>query len=338
MMYYDYSRVISYGAFLNILIGERGVGKTFGATDFVTSRFLKKDEQFGYIRRYKSDLKKSVPKFFDALIKENKYPDTDFKVKGDTFFINDKNAGQAFPLSVAQDFKSSNFPNMTTLIFDEFNIEEGQKKVYLRDEVEIFLNLIETIGRMRDNLRIFMLGNATNLYTNPYFLYFDLSLPYGNDIKLFKDNLILVQYMKNDEYRKAKRQTKLGKITGGTSFADYAIDNLPPTQNKNFVEKKSGTAKFSFAFSYKGDIFGVWFDYKLGKIYVSYDYDKNTPYLFACTLQDHKPNTMLISSLSNYYCWKEFSKNFKLGNVYYENAKIKYIVLELFKLINIIHV
>lgn len=28
-MYYDYNRILSYNAYLNILIGERGVGKTY---------------------------------------------------------------------------------------------------------------------------------------------------------------------------------------------------------------------------------------------------------------------------------------------------------------------
>ena len=65
--------------------------------------------------------------------------------------------GNAFPLSVAQDFKSSNFPNIKNIIFDEVNIEEGQKKTYLKNEVDIFLNLIETIARMRDNIRIFLI-------------------------------------------------------------------------------------------------------------------------------------------------------------------------------------
>lgn len=96
------------------------------------------------------------------------------------------------------------------MIFDEFIIEEGQKKYYLPNEVMIFLNLLETIGRMRD-IKVFMLANPANIYTNPYFLYFDLKLPYNNDIKLFKDNLILLQYMKNEEYRKAKRETKFRK-------------------------------------------------------------------------------------------------------------------------------
>ena len=71
----------------------------------------------------------------------------------------------------------------------------------------IFLNLIETIARMRD-IKVFMLANPANIYTNPYFLYFELSLPFNNDIKLFKDNLILLQYMKNEEYREEKQKTK----------------------------------------------------------------------------------------------------------------------------------
>ena len=87
----------------------------------------------------------------------------------------------------------------------------GQKKYYLHNEVEVFLNLIETIARMR-NVRVFLLGNAGNIITNPYFLYFDLNIPYNTDIKTFKDGLILVQYMKNEEYRKTKSMTRFGKL------------------------------------------------------------------------------------------------------------------------------
>ena len=65
-----------------------------------------------------------------------------------------------------------------------------------------FLGLIETIARMRD-VKIFMLANSVSA-TNPYFLYFDLHLPYNNDIITFKDGLILVQYMKNEELQKTQ--------------------------------------------------------------------------------------------------------------------------------------
>ena len=41
-MFYDYQKILSYNAMINMLIGERGVGKTYGATRFVVSQFLKK--------------------------------------------------------------------------------------------------------------------------------------------------------------------------------------------------------------------------------------------------------------------------------------------------------
>ena len=43
-----------------------------------------------------------------------------------------------------------------------------------------------------------------------------------------------------------------------------------------------------------------------GLVFVSYDYDKNTPFMFACTLADHSPNTLLLSSVKKYNCWKSF--------------------------------
>ena len=108
-MYYSYSRILSYNAFLNFLIGERGVGKTYGAVKFVTKEFIKKGHQFVYLRRYKSDLKKSVPTFFDSISNNNEFPEHKLTSKGNSLFIDDKQAGFAVTLSTAQDLKSSNF-------------------------------------------------------------------------------------------------------------------------------------------------------------------------------------------------------------------------------------
>ena len=87
--------------------------------------------------------------------------------------------------------------------------KNGQKKYYLQNEVNTFLRLLETLGRMRD-IRVFLLGNSADIL-NPYFLYFDLQLPYNNDIALFRDNTILLQYMTNQKYREAKKQTRFRK-------------------------------------------------------------------------------------------------------------------------------
>lgn len=47
----------------------------------VVNRFLKHGEQFAYIRRYKPELKKAVPNFFDALKANNEFERAYFIVK-----------------------------------------------------------------------------------------------------------------------------------------------------------------------------------------------------------------------------------------------------------------
>ena len=326
-IYYNYNRVISYNAFLNILIGERGVGKTYGASKLVVNDFLKKNRQFVYIRRYKTELSKSVKKFFQALIKNEEFKDHSLEVKGNTFLIDERVAGYSMTLSTAQQLKSTNFSDVYYIIFDEFLIEEGQGH-YLKNEVFSFLGLIETIARMRD-IKVFLLANAVS-EINPYFLFFDLSLPYNNDIKLFKDGMILLQYMKNEAYREAKKKTKFGKLVEGTEYEDYAVNNKFTDDNKNFIEKKNGNSKFSFSFIYKGNTYGVWVDYYLGKMYVSNDFVDNG-LCFATTTEDHSPNTLLFSIAKKYNAWNNFILAFKMGNLYYENVKLKNISKEVLK-------
>ena len=326
-MYYDYSKILSYNAFINFLIGERGVGKTYGASKFVIKQFINKGEEFVYIRRYKSELAKAVPEFFKSIIANDEFPNHKLSNKGNKFIIDDKIAGYSFSLSTAQSLKSTNFPKVKNIIFDEFIIEEGQNH-YIKNEVENFLGMVESISRMKD-VKIFMLANAVTI-TNPYFIYFDINLPYNSDIKTYRDGLILVQYMYNKEYREAKAQTKFGKLTEGTEYSKYAIENNFRLDNKNFIEKKTGTSRCSFGIKYKDVLYGIWFDFNEGKIFVSNDI--NTTQIFACTLSDHTPNTMLLSSMRDYTCWKTFIKNYKLGNVYYENVKIKNMVQELIKI------
>lgn len=123
-MYYSYNRILSFNAFLNFLIGERGVGKTYGAVKFVTKEFIKKNHQFVYLRRYKSDLKKSISTLFTSLITNNEFPDYELSSKGSNLYINGNLAGYGFTLSTAQDLKSANFDKVKYIIFDEFIIDE----------------------------------------------------------------------------------------------------------------------------------------------------------------------------------------------------------------------
>ena len=259
-IYYDYQKILSYNAFLSFLIGERGVGKTYGAIKFCISRFLKKGEQFAYIRRYKTELNEARSKIFKSLKQNNEFVNNLYN-KGNTFYCDDKICGFGMTLSTAQNLKSSNYDDVKTIIFDEFIPQSG--KHYLKDEVYTFLNLIETISRLRET-RVILLGNADDLI-NPYFLYFDISISKNTEISTFKDGLILVNYMKNIPYREKKKNSRFGKLVENTPYAQFAIDNEFINNNNDFIEKKTNTAKFQFAITYKNNTYGIWFDFKARK-------------------------------------------------------------------------
>lgn len=72
----------------------------------------------------------------------------------------------------------------------------------------IIAGLLDSVIRNRNNVKIFFIMNAVqDIEFCPLFTFFGLTLPYNNDIKLFKDNLILVQYMRNMKFREERKQT-----------------------------------------------------------------------------------------------------------------------------------
>lgn len=101
-------------------------------------------------------------------------------------------------------------------------------------------------------------------------------------------------------------------LQNGTLYEQYAMQNKILDKNKTFIEKKTGSSKFSFALIYNGETYGVWNDYHEGKIFVSTDFDKYSPYIFSMTLKDHSPNTMMFNAMRKYNFWKLFIENFKL--------------------------
>ena len=307
-----------------------------GAKQYVIEQFIKKHSQFLYLRRYDNEIKeifentKGQKDFFDDI--KDKFPDHELQAKNRKFYCDGEVFGYAKRMTEAQDLKSSVYQNVKTIIFDEFVIEDLRHHHYLRNEGMVLLGIIDSIIRNRSDIKIFILGNAVKgIEYSPLFVFFDLTLPYGKDVKLFKDNLILVQYMKNEEFRKERKQTLIGKLSKDTDYNNYALQNQILDKNNDFLMHKSGTAKFVFALKYEDTIYGIWNDYHEGKVFVSLDYDKNTPFLFSMTLEDHTPNIMMFNAIKQYTFWKTFLENFKLGVVYFESQKIKQKIYEIVK-------
>ena len=80
--YWDIDRTLTHNALFYVIVGNRSAGKSYGCKKKGINNFIKKGEQFIYTRRYEKDLKESVPTFFDDIIRNDEFPDYEFKVDG----------------------------------------------------------------------------------------------------------------------------------------------------------------------------------------------------------------------------------------------------------------
>ncbi len=182
--YYDISHLTKDypDALYYVVFGERSNGKTYSALDYALERYFKHGEQFAYIRRFGEDVKKkNLSTLFDAHIvngrilklsnmefnlvdyTSNRF--TPYNYSEDGKILKSKEPiGYAFDLNAMEHHKSTSYPKVTTVIFDEFLSRQG----YLTNEFVLFMNTLSTIIRDRSNVKIFMIGNTVNKYC-PYF-------------------------------------------------------------------------------------------------------------------------------------------------------------------------
>lgn len=180
--YYSLSPILSKNCDYNIVFGERSNGKTYAALLYGIEQFCTNNKQFAYIRRWREDIrgkrsetlfaahvqsgaisKASGGKYNAVMTKGGKYYLANVDDDGNKE-INETPFCYSFALSEQEHEKSTSYPNVTTIIFDEFLT----RRYYLPDEFMLFMNLLSTIIRQRNDVKIIMLGNTVNKYC-PYF-------------------------------------------------------------------------------------------------------------------------------------------------------------------------
>lgn len=328
MAWYDIGKTLSYNCLFNFVIGNRGCGKTYGTKKRAIKQFLDKGYQFVYLRRFADELAETAESYFNDIILNNEFPDIKIEYKNGQYFVNDRLAGYAMALTKAKDYKSISYPLVMLIIFDEFLIEDTGYTRYLKNEVKQFLNFYMSIDRYRGCI-VFFLANSVSLI-NPYTLYWGLTMPKGCTITRKGD--VLLQLVQDEEFIQERKNTRFGKLIAGTDFEEYAIENKFIDDNKTFVMKKTENAQYYFTFIYKGESYGVWIDYKVGKMFVSCNVDTYCRIIYSITVDDHKPNTLLLTQLNKSQFFKTFLNNYKQGNVYFESLKIKAIVYDMIRL------
>lgn len=178
--FYSLTNIKKRKADYNIIFGERSNGKTYSVLKEILTNYLKKGEKGAIIRRYDLDFKsKRGSVMFNGLIGNGILDGTDwdgirYYAGAWTLYRNDEKLNKkvydkqpfcySFSLASFEHDKSTSYDDVTIVLFDEF-LTRGS---YLNDEFIIFMNVLSTIIRHRDNVVIYMLGNTVS-FNCPYF-------------------------------------------------------------------------------------------------------------------------------------------------------------------------
>ena len=184
--YFSLDAILNYDCDYNIIFGERSNGKTYSTLKYSIEQFVNSGykNQTAIIRRWKEDiLPRRAQNFYKAVEDNNEISKITNGMYSAVFYQNGKfylsnydkelkkhipftiPFAYSFSLSDYEHDKSTSYPDITTIIFDEFIT----RRYYLQDEFIIFMNVLSTIIRQRDNVKIFMLGNTVNIFC-PYFI------------------------------------------------------------------------------------------------------------------------------------------------------------------------
>lgn len=348
--YYSLKPILKKNADYNIIFGERSNGKTYAALYYGVEQYIKTGAQFAYIRRWREDLRnKRGETLFAALVqngvidkltdgkynrvifKSGKYYFAFFDSETETTTMNETPFCFSFALSEQEHEKSTSYPNVNNIIFDEFLT----RQYYLPDEFMLFMNLLSTIIRQRNNVKIFMLGNTVNKYC-PYFKEMGLkNIPTQKqgsiDIYQFGENgaTVAVEYAAPVNETKESNKyfcfdnQKLQMITGGkwelSLYPHLPVKYLPSdVKFKFFIEFEENILQCNIIAT-NADYF-IFIHAKTTEIK---DYENQLIYSLNA---DGKPNhrRKLITNVTEFD--RKITKFFATDKVFYQSNEIGEIV------------
>lgn len=271
MRFYSLKNILSKNAQYNIVFGERSNGKTYAVLRYAIDQYVKNGSQLAIVRRWRDDFTgKRGGTMFDAIVQNGEITKitgglwTGVYYYGSRWFLCRYDDGKritdeipfayGFSLTAMEHDKSTSYPNIRVICFDEFI----SRNAYLPDEFVLFMNVVSTIIRQRQDVKIFMLGNTVNKYC-PYFEEMGIKHVKNmkpGDIDLYRygdsDLLVAVEYVKPNKQGKASDMffafdnPKLSMITGGA----WEVDIYPHCP----VKYRPNDVLFNYYIVFAGDV------------------------------------------------------------------------------------
>lgn len=229
--FYSLENIKKKKCIYNLIFGERSNGKSYACLEEIMKRYLATGEQGAIIRRWADDFKGGLSQqMWDNLVANGCLAESEWEgvfYQSGKFFLYkwDEKLNKrvlapepmcyAFALNTATRYKSTSYPKITTVLFDEFLDRNG----YISGEFVDFMSIISTIVRHRTNVTIYMCGNTVTKNC-PYFIEMGLT-----NVKNQKQGTIDVYHYGNSELTVAVEYcgSKPSEIKGSDKY--FAFDN-----------------------------------------------------------------------------------------------------------------
>ena len=281
--FFEWGPVLSRQAPITMVVGARGLGKTYGLRKNCIEQFLKKGVCFVEVSRFKSEQKQVQRGYFDRVGAE--FPGCEFEVRGSEGFVWQGKTTEKgkkvwervcyfISLTELQTTKKRTFDRVKNIIFDEAVIDRTDRyHRYLPNEWELLAGLVDSCSRERGDSelhpQLFLLGNAVDL-SNPFFQKIGLMESPKVGFRWFLKKLFLLVVPEADEYSKAKEEETLaGRMLAGTAAGQAANWNQFSSEFEGVISPKPSSARFEVGLRWKEEQFGLWFDDKEGRYYIN---------------------------------------------------------------------
>lgn len=343
--YYDWERTLSYDADVTMVVGARGLGKTFGLRKQFIRDYKKDGSRFVEVVRYKNELSGVSDGYFGRL--EELDENSDYVFKTDTRYAyigkrpqQDDNEsigkkqkvewhiiGYFIAMTDAQKHKKKTFKKVRRIVLDEAIIERADRfHNYLPNEFATLADIVDTVSRERADTkgirpRVYLLGNACD-FGNPYFGNYGVTSDLTFGYRWFAGKTFLLHYVDADEYANEKLHgTVAGRMLAGSDAGKVSAMNQFTGLSSDFVERKPKHARFLFAIRFNGDYFGVWVDYMNGYYYVTEKYPKDAKAIYYFSNEDAKVNYIAARKTSRLF--QTFAEVYYMGCLRYESVDVK---------------
>ena len=340
-IFYNPTKLMSYGKVLNFSIGSRSIGKSTGFALFMLREFLEHGRQFIYCRRTQDETQLTAPNYFDnavSILQSCGYNIGQVVYCGGTYTCDGEVCGYAIPLSLQQKYKSSNYSQVWYILYDEFMIMPGSQARYIGGstnasaEVDAMTSLYQTVDRgvgraFRNETRIIFVGNAGTFF-NPFFVNYGIDRYLRPDTKYLapKNDVYVVELTRETEATKEIKASNGYKISTEKTRQYAYENNYADLSGEEFIAKDlPGRHSALCNLVYEGNTYGVFSYVDAGYIYITHRIAEGRPSI-SLTTADHKPNYLMMRSWHGHPITKRIKEMYDLGMIRFSDYKCKMII------------